>query len=150
MLEPAEYELELLKRQFPREYFAMQCEDLAVALEALALKAEIVVDESAATITVSLNERYELKLSPASPGYEGLVYWYRWRTISLPDGKTSARVCQLRCSAQLIAPDGDENGELNLTVPVDGRAIRDVIREATALLGQVAGLNLLPLPRLHR
>jgi len=150
MIGPREHELEQLKRRFPREYFGMQCEELAVQIEALPLQVELLRESDTAVITVTLNDGYALALSPALPGYDGLTYWYRWRTIKHPDGQREMRVNQLRLSAQLHTPLDDGADDFALTVSIDASTVRDAIQQAADLLGEVAGLNLLPLPKLRR
>jgi len=150
MLGPREHELEQLKRQFPGEYFGMQCEEIAVQIEALALQVELVRGASEAVITVTLNDGYSLLLKPALPGYGGHTYWYRWRTLKTPNGHLEMLAHQLRLSAQLHAPADEGGHDFALTVSIDASTVRDAIQQAADLLGEVSGLNLLPLPKLRR
>ncbi|CAB4679652.1 unannotated protein [freshwater metagenome] len=98
------------------------------------------------TLTVVLNDGYELLFTSTVPGFNGTSNWYKWRELVEPVTKRNFRISQLRSSVTLLTPGSDTEGEPYYTAGVEGSNLESLIKSALDKIAHHCSLRLVPLP----
>jgi hypothetical protein len=141
------HDAETLKLMFPEVAFELECDQVRAELrEQLGLQAYVNVDANRAIAGVTLNDGYELLITPAMPGFNGIDNWFKWRALTNPKTGETVTMSQVRCTVELLAHDTDSYMSL-ISFGIDAANMEQLVSKALGKIHKHCGLRLVALPR---
>ncbi len=142
------HDAETLKLMFPEVAFELECDQVRAELrEQLGLQAYVNVDANRAIAGVTLNDGYELLITPAMPGFNGVDNWFKWRELTNPKTGETVTMSQIRCTVELLAHDPDTDSYMSLiSFGIDAANMEQLVPKALGKIHKHCGLRLVALP----
>ena len=141
------HDAESLRLLFPELGLELETEQIRLELEGkLGLQGRVQYLGKSSTLTVVLNDGYELLFTSTVPGFNGTSNWYKWRELVEPVTKRVLRISQLRSSVTLLTPGSETEGEPYFTAGVEGSNLESLIKSALDKIAHHCSLRLVPLP----